>query len=363
MSIHSAKGLEFDNVFLLGLEEGIFPYERKGDDSGCDLEEERRLAYVAITRARKQLFLLRSMSRTLFGFSRPNPASRFLRDLPREDVAGIVTDNAGMSMPGGRAPIRPVASPSWSQGSPFRPRPAPAPPPRPAPRPEPDEHGRVIERDPSSFIDDDGGLRKGTRVKHQRFGVGTVVSADTSSQPPRATVYFASWGEKKVLLEHLMPLGLLQNLRKRSNNPPPCHEPPSAARLSAMRAKTPFDMLPTTSVRGAIHVVVESPAGSRNKYKYDPKLGLFRLNRVLPYEASFPFDYGFTPNTRSGDKDPLDVMLLGDAPTFPGCVVRAPFTAPGPRPGAGSLGLNEACKPGFTGLRPCRRSAPHAARA
>ncbi|MCU0655420.1 MAG: inorganic diphosphatase [Polyangiaceae bacterium] len=90
-----------------------------------------------------------------------------------------------------------------------------------------------------------------------------------------------------------------------------------------LRAKTPFDRLPAASVRGAIHVVVESPSGSRNKYKYDPKLGLFRLNRVLPYEASFPFDYGFAPGTRSGDDDPLDVVLLSDAPTFPGCVVRA----------------------------------------
>jgi inorganic pyrophosphatase len=90
-----------------------------------------------------------------------------------------------------------------------------------------------------------------------------------------------------------------------------------------IRAKTPFDRLSPTSARGSIHVVVESPAGSRNKYKYDPKLGLFRLNRVLPYEASFPFDYGFAPGTRSGDDDPLDVVLLTDAPTFPGCVVRA----------------------------------------
>lgn len=89
------------------------------------------------------------------------------------------------------------------------------------------------------------------------------------------------------------------------------------------RAKTPFDRLSATSTRGSIHVVVESPTGSRNKYKYDPKLGLFRLNRVLPYEASFPFDYGFAPGTRSGDDDPLDVVLLSDAPTFPGCVVRA----------------------------------------
>ncbi|MCS6898527.1 MAG: inorganic diphosphatase [Myxococcales bacterium] len=89
------------------------------------------------------------------------------------------------------------------------------------------------------------------------------------------------------------------------------------------RAKTPFDRLSPTSACGSLHVVVESPAGSRNKYKYDPKLGLFRLNRVLPYEASFPFDYGFAPGTRSGDDDPLDVVLLADAPTFPGCIVRA----------------------------------------
>ena len=84
MSIHSAKGLEFDYVFLLGLEDGIFPYERRDSEDGADMEEERRLAYVAITRARKQLVLLRASSRTLFGYSRPNPASRFLRDLPRD---------------------------------------------------------------------------------------------------------------------------------------------------------------------------------------------------------------------------------------------------------------------------------------
>lgn len=90
-----------------------------------------------------------------------------------------------------------------------------------------------------------------------------------------------------------------------------------------MPMKTPWDQLPTGATSGGIHVVVESPGGSRNKYKYDPKLGLFRLNRVLPYEASFPFDYGFTPGTKSGDDDPLDVVLLGDAPTFTGCVVRA----------------------------------------
>ncbi|RYE91112.1 MAG: ATP-dependent DNA helicase, partial [Myxococcales bacterium] len=118
MSIHSAKGLEFEHVFLLGMEDGIFPYERRGDEDGADMEEERRLAYVAITRARRQLFLLRATSRTLFGFTRPNPASRFLRDLPREDVVQIVTDNA--SLPGAvRSQGR--AMPSWSNPNRFAP--------------------------------------------------------------------------------------------------------------------------------------------------------------------------------------------------------------------------------------------------
>ncbi len=223
MSIHSAKGLEFEYVFLLGMEDGIFPYERRDSEDGADIEEERRLAYVAITRARKQLVLLRANTRTLFGFSRPNPASRFLRDLPRDDINQVMTDNA--SLPGsyrGQGP----SMPSWSTGSRFIPpsrqqaaptsspssrmqipaaRP-PITPPRPAP-PAPDADGRIIERDPSSFLDDDGVPRKGTKVQHGRFGIGTVTAVDVSSMPPRATVYFSSWGEKKVLLEHLRPLG------------------------------------------------------------------------------------------------------------------------------------------------------------
>jgi inorganic pyrophosphatase len=86
--------------------------------------------------------------------------------------------------------------------------------------------------------------------------------------------------------------------------------------------KTPWSRLPAMPAPGVLNLVVESPAGSRNKYKYDQKLGLFRLNRVLPFEATFPFDYGFAPGTRSGDGDPLDVVLVGEAPTFAGCVVR-----------------------------------------
>ncbi len=90
--------------------------------------------------------------------------------------------------------------------------------------------------------------------------------------------------------------------------------------------KTPWDRLtprPSPATAGSIHVVVETPRGSRNKYKYDERLGLFRLNRVLFAGASFPYDFGYVPATRGGDDDPLDVLLLMDEPAFPGCLVRA----------------------------------------
>jgi inorganic pyrophosphatase len=72
-----------------------------------------------------------------------------------------------------------------------------------------------------------------------------------------------------------------------------------------------------------IHAVVETPKGSRNKLSFDPKLGAFKLNGILPEGHSFPYDFGFIPSTKADDGDPLDVLLLLDAPTFPGCVVEA----------------------------------------
>jgi inorganic pyrophosphatase len=74
---------------------------------------------------------------------------------------------------------------------------------------------------------------------------------------------------------------------------------------------------------GTLHVVVETPKGSRNKYKYDEAIGLFRLDRVLPAGASFPFDFGFIPATRAEDGDPLDVLVLLPAATAVGCLVTA----------------------------------------
>lgn len=69
-------------------------------------------------------------------------------------------------------------------------------------------------------------------------------------------------------------------------------------------------------------VVIETPKGSRNKYAYDPDLGVFELKKVLPAGMEFPYDFGFVPRTTADDGDPLDVLVLMDEPAFPGCVLK-----------------------------------------
>jgi inorganic pyrophosphatase len=73
----------------------------------------------------------------------------------------------------------------------------------------------------------------------------------------------------------------------------------------------------------ALNVLIETPKGNRNKFKYDGKRGLFMLGGVLPMGAVFPFDFGFIPSTLGGDGDPLDVLILMDEPAFPGCLIPA----------------------------------------
>lgn len=87
--------------------------------------------------------------------------------------------------------------------------------------------------------------------------------------------------------------------------------------------RSPYEKLPARSAAGYVNVVVETPAGSQNKYKFDPKLGVFRLNRTLFSGAAFPFDFGFVSGTLGGDGDPLDAIVIAPAPMFPGCLVRA----------------------------------------
>lgn len=73
----------------------------------------------------------------------------------------------------------------------------------------------------------------------------------------------------------------------------------------------------------AVNVVIETPRGCRNKFKFDERLGAFVLGSVLPAGASFPYDFGYVPGTQADDGDPLDVLLLMDVPAFPGCIVRS----------------------------------------
>lgn len=84
----------------------------------------------------------------------------------------------------------------------------------------------------------------------------------------------------------------------------------------------PSDLLPPES-DGLVNVIIETPQGSRNKYKYDEKQKLFALSRVEPSGHVFPFDFGFVPGTAAGDGDPIDVLVITECPTFTGCLIRA----------------------------------------
>lgn len=108
MTLHSAKGLEYPVVFLIGMEEGVFPHMRSIGEP-AQLEEERRLAYVGITRARERLYLTNAWSRTLHGATNYNPPSRFVGEIPEE----LIEDAEGSSTCGSR---RPGTSGSWSGG-------------------------------------------------------------------------------------------------------------------------------------------------------------------------------------------------------------------------------------------------------
>jgi inorganic pyrophosphatase len=87
------------------------------------------------------------------------------------------------------------------------------------------------------------------------------------------------------------------------------------------RHTRPFAALPPYAASGDVHVLIDTPKGSRNKFAYDPTYGMFKLDGVLPAGAVFPFDFGYVPSTIGGDGDPLDVLVLMDEPTFVGCLV------------------------------------------
>ncbi|QNN51509.1 DNA helicase PcrA [Nocardioides mesophilus] len=182
MTLHTAKGLEFPVVFLTGLEDGIFPHQRALGDQH-ELEEERRLAYVGLTRAQRRLYLSRAVVRSAWGAPAHNPASRFLDELPVDLVDWRRTEAAQTSW------NRPVQSslPSRTAGPPTR-RFGSA-----AVRADADAKARTREV-PS--------LAPGDRVLHDTFGMGSVVTVEGVADKAVASIDFGSQGVKRLLLRY-----------------------------------------------------------------------------------------------------------------------------------------------------------------
>jgi DNA helicase-2/ATP-dependent DNA helicase PcrA len=166
MTLHTAKGLEFPTVFLTGMEDGIFPHSRTLGEKD-EIEEERRLAYVGLTRARQRLYISRAEYRSTWGAPNYNPPSRFLDEIP-EDV--IEWRNQGKS-----------SSPSFV----TRIRTATTPPPRAT-----GKKSVAME------------LAVGERVSHDTFGLGTVVAVAGAGDKAEATINFGQYGEKRLLLRY-----------------------------------------------------------------------------------------------------------------------------------------------------------------
>jgi DNA helicase-2/ATP-dependent DNA helicase PcrA len=177
MTMHSAKGLEFPVVVISGLEEGLFPHSRSSDDE-AELEEERRLCYVGITRAQRRLILTSAARRRVFGDYQSTVPSRFIDEIPAELIdevpSSYVTPQASFSN------FRPG---SHNRGGSYR--------------------GRVREEHASyDYANEDQsvpeGLRPGLQVRHAQFGLGTIVAIEPLSDDTKLVVRFSSVGQKTL---------------------------------------------------------------------------------------------------------------------------------------------------------------------
>jgi len=185
MTVHSAKGLEFDAVFITGLEEGLFPHENSV--SGLDgLEEERRLMYVAITRARKRLYLSFSQTRMLHGQTRYNVKSRFFDELPEAALKWITPRNQGF----GSGFAREYQA-AWARGSGLNSIVG-------AGRVEPRASSVVQPGGPKTTSSH--GLRTGQSVFHNKFGEGVIVTLEGAGDDARAQINFGRHGMKWLAL-------------------------------------------------------------------------------------------------------------------------------------------------------------------
>jgi ATP-dependent DNA helicase UvrD/PcrA len=177
MTMHSAKGLEFPVVFITGLEEGLFPHSRASADE-ADLEEERRLCYVGITRAQRRLVLTSAARRRVFGDYQSTDPSRFIDEIPAELIeelpSSFVTPQSSFSN---------FRSGPYNRGGSYR--------------------GRVREEQPTyDYANEDQslpqGLRPGLQVRHAQFGLGTIVAIEPLSDDTKLIVRFSSVGQKTL---------------------------------------------------------------------------------------------------------------------------------------------------------------------
>lgn len=177
MTLHGAKGLEFPVVFMVGLEEGVFPGNRSMTDENA-LEEERRLCYVGITRSREKLYISNTTSRTLFGNTTYNRASRFLKEIPEEFLEGKavkkVKSSAAVSSAGGRKEPNGFAREMmWNSKSIVIPS---------------------ANRPAGEF-----NLKAGDRVEHKKFGMGTITSVEEEKGDHKLEIQFDNAGMKRLM--------------------------------------------------------------------------------------------------------------------------------------------------------------------
>ena len=179
MTLHSAKGLEFDAVFLAGLEEGVLPHSRSVDKT-ADVEEERRLFYVGMTRAKQSLCFSRAIYRRSYGEERLRASlpSRFLAEIPSELIEAV---SGSLSEPGETRRYEP--DPDYAERYSYRPRDAAALPTVKRP------NLRAASKDPLI----------GTRVRHSKYGVGTIIEIEGEGEERKLTVSFQDYGAKKLV--------------------------------------------------------------------------------------------------------------------------------------------------------------------
>lgn len=176
MTLHCAKGLEFPVVFIVGMEEGLLPHYRRGEEME-DLEEERRLCYVGITRAKEKLYLSRAEKRSTFGVGRANLASRFLDELPYELIQVEERERR-------RDSLFPQET-SWFDDFAH-------------PGEEKNSGKETIAWIPDGFFP----LRTGMRVRHPKFGDGRVKSIEGMNEDQKATIVFRTEGPKRLKVRY-----------------------------------------------------------------------------------------------------------------------------------------------------------------